>query len=130
MIYNHIDIKCDWNRRRIWTLVESIIAFFLILLTTLFIYKLGRRIAPKPIQGNNEISSYACGEKATFHGLKVNVSLYKFLIYFVIFDSSILMVAFASISSLTINSTLIIFYLFLMLASGLVLVEGGKATSD
>lgn len=91
---------------------------------------MGRRIAPKPIQSNSEISSYACGEKATFHGLKVNVSLYKFLIYFVIFDSSILLVAFASISSLSKNSILIIFYLFLMLAAGLVLIEGGREKDD
>ena len=102
----------------------------MILITALVIYYLGRRVAPKPVQSNNELSAYACGEKATFHGLKVNVSLYKFLIYFVIFDSSVLLVAFASISSISKNSILIMFYLFLMLASGLLLVEGGKRKND
>jgi len=91
---------------------------------------MGRRVAPKPVQSNNEKSSYACGENDTFHGLKVNVSLYKFLIYFVIFDSSVLLLSFASISSVGGNAILIILYLFLMLASGLILLEGGRAANE
>ena len=90
------------------------------------IYALGRRAAPKPIQSENEQSAYACGEKATFHGLKVNVSLYKFLIYFVIFDSAVILIAFASLMAQGKNVVLLILYLFLMLASGIVLIEGGK----
>jgi NADH:ubiquinone oxidoreductase subunit 3 (subunit A) len=98
----------------------------LIIIAASFIYAIGRRAAPKPIQSENERSAYACGEKATFHGLKVNVSLYKFLIYFVIFDSAIILIAFASLIALGKNVILLILYLFLMLASGLILLEGGK----
>jgi NADH:ubiquinone oxidoreductase subunit 3 (subunit A) len=107
-------------------LAESLVAFILILVAALFIYVLGRRASPKPVQSENERSAYACGEKATFHGLKVNVSLYKFLIYFVIFDSSVVLIAFASLVGQGRNVTLLILYLFLMLASGLILLEGGK----
>jgi NADH:ubiquinone oxidoreductase subunit 3 (subunit A) len=98
----------------------------LIVIAASLIYALGRRVAPKPIQSENERSAYACGEKATFHGLKVNVSLYKFLIYFVIFDSAVILIAFASLMAQGKNVILLILYLFMMLASGLVLLEGGK----
>jgi NADH:ubiquinone oxidoreductase subunit 3 (subunit A) len=70
---------------------------------------------------------YACGENAPLQKLKVNVSLYKFLIYFVIFDSSILLIAFASLMVQGTNVILLILYLFMMLASSVILLEeGGK----
>ncbi len=112
--------------RRVCTLAESAMAFILILVTASLIYALGRRAAPKPIQNETKRSGYACGEKATFHRFKVNVSLYKFLIYFVIFDSAIIVIAFASLMAQGKNVFLLILYLFLMLASGLILVEGDE----
>ena len=69
---------------------------------------------------------YACGENAPLQKLRVNVSLYKFLIYFVIFDSSVLLLAFASLMVQGTNTLLLILYLFMMLASSLILLEGGK----
>ena len=71
-------------------IVEAAIAFVLIFICTYAIYALGKRSAPKTTISENEQASYACGERATFHGLKINVSLYKYLIYFVIFDSAVL----------------------------------------
>jgi len=106
---------------------ETLIAFLLILVTALFIYVLGRRAAPKHAQSDAERSEYACGEKAPIQRLKINVSLYKYLIYFAIFDSSVLLLAFATLSGQGINVTLLILYLFIMLASSLILLEGGKA---
>ena len=93
-------------------LVEALIAFVLIFVSTFVIYSLGKRSAPKTTISENEQASYACGEKASFHGLKVNVSLYKYLIYFVIFDSSVLLLAFASFSLAGTNPL----YLFFILA--------------
>lgn len=107
-------------------LIESVIAFVLIVSSTYFIYLLGRRAAPKPIQTDAERSAYACGEKVTFSKLKVNVSLYKYLIYFIVLDSSVLIIAFASVISASLNVPMILLYLFLMLGAGLLLVEGGK----
>ena len=107
-------------------LVEALIAFILIFASTLVIYTLGKRSAPKTTISENEQASYACGEKVSFHGLKVNVSLYKYLIYFVIFDSAVLLLAFAAIAIASINPFLLILYLGILLASGLVLLEGGK----
>jgi len=107
-------------------LIESLIAFLLIFTAVMFIYMLGRRASPKHVQSETERSEYACGEKAPIQRLKINVSLYKYLIYFAIFDSSVLLLAFSALSAEGVNVTLLILYLFIMLASSLVLLEGGK----
>jgi NADH:ubiquinone oxidoreductase subunit 3 (subunit A) len=105
---------------------ETLIAFLLILASALFIYVLGRRAAPKHAQSDAERSEYACGEKAPIQGLKINVSSYRYLIYFAIFDSSVLLLAFSALSAEGVNITLLILYLFIMLAASLFLLEGGK----
>ena len=107
-------------------IVEAIIAFILIFISTIAIYALGKRSAPKTTTSENEQGSYACGEKASFSGLKINVSLYKYLIYFIIFDSAVLVLAFASIALAGTNPLLLILYLGIILAAGLILLEGGK----
>ena len=105
---------------------EALIAFVLIFITTFVIYNLGKRAAPKTVISENEQAAYACGEKVTFHGLKINVSLYKYLIYFVVFDSSVLVLAFAAFALAGTNPLILIIYLGIILAAGLVLLEGGK----
>ncbi len=108
-------------------IIEALLAFLLVFISTYAIYALGKRAAPKTTISENEQSSYACGEKVVFRGVKINVSLYKYLIYFVIFDSSVLVLAFASFSIAgTTNPLLLILYLGIILAAGIVLVEGGK----
>jgi NADH:ubiquinone oxidoreductase subunit 3 (subunit A) len=107
----------------------ALIAFFLVFVSTLAIYALGKRAAPKTTISENEQAVYACGEKIDFHGVKINVSLYKYLIYFVIFDSSVLVLAFAALSLaglIALNPLLLIVYIGIILAAGLVLVDGGK----
>lgn len=104
---------------------EALIAFLLILSAALFIYVLGRRAAPKHAQSENERAEYACGEKAPIQKIKINITLYRYLIYFAIFDSSVLLLAFSALSG-GVNVPFLILYLFIMLASSLVLLEGGK----
>ncbi len=107
-------------------IVEAAIAFILILASAAIIYLLGRRSAPKPAKNAGAVESYACGERAHFGGLKINVSLYKYLIYFVILDSSVLLLAFGSFSATIANPMFLILYLGIILAAGLVLLDGGK----
>ncbi len=107
-------------------IVEALIAFILIFISTMAIYTLGKRSAPKTTISENEQAAYACGEKVIFHGVKINVSLYKYLIYFVVFDSAVLVLAFASFALAGTNPLLLILYLGIILAAGLVIVEGGK----
>jgi len=113
------------------TFIAATIAFVLIVVSASIIYLLGRRVAPKPQQTAAETSAYACGEKVTFPNLKVNVSLYKYLIYFVILDSSVLLLAFGALNfgplaGSMINTPLLVLYLLMILAAGLLVVEGGK----
>ena len=108
------------------TIENAIVAFVLIFVATFVIYTLGKRAAPKTTISENEQAAYACGEKVTFQGLKINVSLYKYLIYFVIFDSAVLLLAFGSLSVMGANPILFILYLGIILAAGLVLLEGGQ----
>jgi NADH:ubiquinone oxidoreductase subunit 3 (subunit A) len=107
-------------------LVEALIAFALIFASALLIYVLGRRASPQHAQSESERSEYACGERAPVQRLKINLSLYKYLIYFAIFDSSVLLLAFSALSAEGVNVTLLILYLFVMLASGMILFEGGS----
>jgi NADH:ubiquinone oxidoreductase subunit 3 (subunit A) len=107
-------------------LLESAIAFILIVAAASLIYALGRRAAPKPVQSENERSTYACGEKAPVQKQRITVTLSKYLIYFVILDSSVLLIAFATIITQGVNMPLLILYLGMMLASSLLLLEGGK----
>jgi len=106
--------------------VNSLLLSFLIFTASSLIYIFGRWLSPKSVQSENEQATYACGEKATFPKLKINVSLYKYLIYFVILDSSVLLVAFASFAARTMNMALFTLYLSIVLAASLLILEGGK----
>lgn len=105
---------------------EAIIAFFLILSATLLMYAFGHHASPKSTQSENERAEYACGEKAPIQKLKINITLYKYLIYFAIFDSSVLLLAFAALLGNGTNAPLLIVYLSVLLVSSLLLLEGGK----
>ena len=105
---------------------ESVVALVLVIAVSFLVYILGRRLSPKPKQSENEQATYACGEKATFPKLKINVSLYKYLIYFIILDSSVLLIAFASVALFTANILLFMFYLLIVLVSSFLLVGGGS----
>jgi NADH:ubiquinone oxidoreductase subunit 3 (subunit A) len=107
-------------------IIEALIAFVLIFVSVLLIYVIGKRSAPKTTISENEQDVYACGEKVSTQGLKINVSLYKYLIYFVIFDSSVLVLAFASVAMGAANPLMLILYLGIILAAGIVLLDGGK----
>lgn len=106
-------------------IIEALIAFVLIFVSVLLIYVIGKRNAPKTTISENEQDVYACGEKVSTQGLKINVSLYKYLIYFVIFDSSVLVLAFASLA-MGANPLMLILYLGIILAAGVVVLDGGK----
>jgi NADH:ubiquinone oxidoreductase subunit 3 (subunit A) len=107
-------------------LVESVIAFILIVAAASFVYVLGRRAAPKPAQEANAKLTYACGEKAPVQKQRITITLSRYLIYFVILDSSVLLLAFATLLSKGANLPFLFLYLGIILASNLLLLEGGK----
>jgi NADH:ubiquinone oxidoreductase subunit 3 (subunit A) len=103
---------------------EIAIAFGIICLVSSLIYMLGRWLSPKTTRSENKQATYACGEKSVRSQVKINVSSYKYLIYFVILDSSVLLIAFASLALSTTNILLLMFYLLMTLASVFLLAGG------
>jgi len=89
------------------------------------IYLFGHLLSAKSVRRENGKSAYACGERANFSGLKISVSYYKFLIYFVILDSSVLLMAFAALALQMVNVLFFVVYLFVVILSSLLLLEGG-----
>jgi NADH:ubiquinone oxidoreductase subunit 3 (subunit A) len=106
-------------------IIELVVAFVLVLVASSVVYLFGRLLSAKSVRGENGKSAYACGEKMSFGKLKINVSHYKYLVYFVILDSSVLLAAFASLTLRMANALLFIVYLLIVLMSGLLLLEGG-----
>lgn len=111
-------------RRRIQTILESVVAFVSVLAASLIIYLIGKLVAPKSTKAEEKVSMYACGEKVLSQKLKISNTLYKYLIYFVIIDSSAVIVAFASLAIHSVNEFFLLTYLFTILASSLLLPGG------
>ncbi len=109
--------------------VEGAVAFVLIIAAASFIYLIGRRASPKPVQTGNATLTYACGERAPVQKARITLTLSKYLIYFVILDSSVLLLAFATLVTQgvnRVNAPLLLLYLGIMLASSLLLMGGDK----
>jgi NADH:ubiquinone oxidoreductase subunit 3 (subunit A) len=106
-------------------ITELALAFILMLIASFTIYLLGRLLSIKSRHNGNGKSAYACGEKINFSRLKLNISHYKYLIYFVILDSSVLLMAFASLALHMANASLFIIYMLTIFVASLLLLEGG-----
>ncbi len=105
-------------------LIESIIAFVLILFISVVIYVVTKRLVPKTLSSEAKSSMYACGEKVVSKRLLVNVTLYKYLIFFVIIDSPALILAFAALALHMINPLTLLIYLGIILAADMLLLGG------
>ena len=105
-------------------LVESLSAFLIILILGLLIYFSSRLLMQKTPPNKEKTAMYACGEKVVPKRLLVNVSLYKYLIFFVIIDSPALILAFAALALEIINPFSLLIYLGIILAADLLLLGG------
>ena len=101
-------------------------ALILVVAISFLIYTVGLLLSPKPVKNGDKELSYACGEKADFRKIRITMSLHKYLVYFVILDSSLLLIAFASLAFSTLNFLCILLYLLLALISSFLLIEGGE----
>jgi NADH:ubiquinone oxidoreductase subunit 3 (subunit A) len=102
------------------------VAFLMVLGVSAAIYLIGRLKAPKPVKIREKVSAYACGEKARVGRIAINITLYKYLVYFVILDSSVLIMAFASLAVNSMSLLPLMIYLFMILTATLLLAVGGK----
>jgi len=105
-------------------LFELLIGFVSILSVSLMIYLLALIGAPKSRKGAQHISVYACGEKVRLGRIFTNITFYKYLAYFVILDSSIIIAAFASLALNAAVMPFLLVYLGAILAAVLLLTEG------
>jgi NADH:ubiquinone oxidoreductase subunit 3 (subunit A) len=105
-------------------LIESLLAFVLIVIIAVVIYFVSKLLIPNPLVNEEQKSMYACGEKMVPKRLLVNVSLYKYLIFFVIIDSPALILAFAAIALEMINPFTLLIYLGIILAADMLLLGG------
>ncbi|WNZ28869.1 MAG: NADH-quinone oxidoreductase subunit A [Candidatus Bathyarchaeota archaeon] len=105
-------------------LIESLIAFLIILALASLIYLASKLLAPKSSESPEKNEMYACGEKVASTRLLVNVTLYKYLIFFVIVDSPALILAFAALALEMINPFTLLIYLGIILAADLLLLGG------
>ncbi len=105
-------------------MIETLVAFLLILSVAAVIYVLSKGLVPKSEDSEEKSSMYACGEKVVSKRLLVNVSLYKYLIFFVIIDSPALIIAFAALALQMINPFTLLIYLGIILAADLLLLGG------
>ena len=105
-------------------MIEPIIAFLLILFVTSLVYVLMRKLVPKTLLSEEKSAMYACGEKVASKRLLVNVSLYRYLIFFVILDSPALILAFAALALEIINPFTLLIYLAIILTADALLLGG------
>jgi len=105
-------------------LVESLVAFLIILVLTSLIYLSSNLLTQKSTASTEKSAMYACGEKVFTKRLLVNVSLYKYLIFFVIIDSPALILAFAALALEMINPFTLLIYLGIIFAADMLLLGG------
>lgn len=105
-------------------LIESLVAFMIILVLSILIYLSSHLLTQKASASEEKNEMYACGEKVFSKRLLVNVTLYKYLIFFVIIDSPALILAFAALALEMINPFSLLIYLGIILAADLLLLGG------
>lgn len=105
-------------------MIEPFVAFLIILIVSSLIYLLSRWTAQKTPPSEERSLMYACGEKMDSKRLLVNISLYRYLIYFVIIDSPALIAAFAALALEIINPFHLLIYLGIILAANFLLLGG------
>ena len=105
-------------------LLESLVAFLIILILTSLIYLSSHLLTQKSTASAEKSAMYACGEKVSSQRLLVNVSLYKYLIFFVIIDSPALILAFAALALEMINPFTLLIYLGIIFAADMLLLGG------
>lgn len=105
-------------------LIEPVVAFLLVISLALVIYFASKRLVPKSQLSEEKSAMYACGEKVVSKRLLVNVTLYKYLIFFVIIDTPAFILAFATLALETISPIILLVYLGIVLAADLLLLGG------
>jgi hypothetical protein len=87
---------------------------------------LGNRLAPKPEDRESGKVQYACGEKPIRISQRLQASLYRYLVYFLVIDSSLLIIAFSVFAVALVNIIPLAMYLSIILVSVVLFLDGGE----
>ena len=87
---------------------------------------LGNKLAPKTSDREQGRVQYACGEKPFKISQRMQASLYRFLIYFLVIDSSLLLISFAVFDFAFLDPLPLFVYLSTLLVSVFLLLNGGE----
>ncbi len=101
-------------------------AFLLIFAVSLIIYLIGGLLAPKPVKSREKTSMYACGEKMVSNRFSINITFYKYLVYFIILDSSAVILVFSSLAVNIASLVPLMIYFLILLVAVLLLEAGGE----
>ncbi|MEM3479069.1 MAG: NADH-quinone oxidoreductase subunit A [Candidatus Bathyarchaeia archaeon] len=103
---------------------DFIVALVAIFMFSITIYVSGVALSRRSVR--NEPSKkipYVCGERPASLTSRVVVSLYKYVIFFIILDSSLVIIAFASTALNPFNIWFFSIYVLLLLISSTLLME-------
>lgn len=85
------------------------------------LYLVSGILAPKR-KGREKTTTYACGERIRLGSLKITVTLYEYLTYFIVLDSAAILVMFIALSLTGFDTYItVLVYLAIILVSALVL---------
>lgn len=107
-------------------LIDIAVAFIIILSASGLIFVIGRLLSPKHVSNRVKESSYACGERVTRARPRISITMYKYLVFFAIIDSSVVLIAFGALAMGLPSIPILLFYLIVIVVSTLLLIDGGK----
>lgn len=106
---------------------ELLITFLLLVSVSSLAYIVAARFSPGSSKNPEATSTYACGERLSASRMVVDPTLYEYSVYFLVFDSGIVLLAFAS-PTLEGSGLFVVIYLLVALISVLVLSFPGGIT--
>ena len=87
---------------------------------------LGNRLAPKTEDRESGKVQYACGERPIRISQRLQASLNQYLVYFLVIDSSLLIIAFSVFDATLANILPVMVYLSIILVSVFLFLDGGE----
>jgi len=97
-----------------------IIAFIVCLLTSAFLYLLGRKIAPRGKESDEKVTPYACGEDYPVEYIQYYIHWFYYAVFFTILEVAVMLVAFSLFAPSVALLVIIIYTIMAILAAFMV----------
>ena len=113
------------TRRKGCEMWKALLAFLIVLGTCAMLFVSSGGRSRRSAKDKQKTAMYACGERAVHQTLRITVTSYKYLIYFMVFDAPVILVALSSLAASIVNLVLLLAYLFAAFIA-LLLLTGGS----